>query len=253
MARPKKGGKRATGIQSKKGFLYIVTSHPVIRDGTRKIEKKWTATGLPDTPENVKKASEARINLLRKKMTSTVDRDISLADYTDCVLSKKKREVSDTTYSAYFYRGNRVKNYFGNTKVKEINEIVVENFLDSLFETHNLQPRSVKDIKVFLGNIMEQAVKEGLVLYNPVKEVVINKNLVAKYSKEKNSDEEFFSFEEAQLFLIKSKDHDLYELFYLTLFFGLRREEILGLRWSALDFKKKDHANKSYGYQRNGY
>ena len=33
------------------------------------------------------------------------------------------------------------------------------------------------------------------------------------------------------------KDHELYELFYLTLFFGLRREEILGLRWSAIDFK----------------
>ena len=31
----------------------------------------------------------------------------------------------------------------------------------------------------------------------------------------------------------------LYELFYLTLFFGLRREEILGLRWSAIDFKSK--------------
>ena len=54
--------------------------------------------------------------------------------------------------------------------------------------------------------------------------VIINKNLAAQYSKEKNTDDEFFSYEEAQLFLFRTKDHALYELFYVTLFFGLRRE-----------------------------
>ncbi|MBQ7558105.1 MAG: hypothetical protein IJT00_08575, partial [Lachnospiraceae bacterium] len=62
------------------------------------------------------------------------------------------------------------------------------------------------------------------------------------YSKEKNTDEEFFSYEEAQHFLGKIKDHELYEMFYLTLVFRLRREEILGLRWSAIDFKDKTMA-----------
>ena len=116
---------------------------------------------------------------------------------------------------------------------------MVESFLDDLFETHEVQPRTAKDNKVFLSSIMDQAVKDGIVPYNPVKEVVINKSLADKYAKEKNSDEEFFSFEEAQLFLSKVRDHELYELFYLTLFFGLRREEILGLRWSAIDFRDK--------------
>jgi integrase len=69
--------------------------------------------------------------------------------------------------------------------------------------------------------------------------VVINKKLAAENSKERNASEEFFSYEEAQLFLSKIKDHELYELFYVTLFFGLRREEILGLRWSAIDFINK--------------
>lgn len=86
---------------------------------------------------------------------------------------------------------------------------------------------------------MEQAVSDGLIFYNPVKDVVINKTLAAKYAKDKNTDEEFFSYEEAQLFLNNVRDHELYELFYLTLFFGLRREEILGLRWSAIDFKNQ--------------
>ncbi len=239
MARRKKDGRRATGIQSKRGILQIVTSKPVMKDGVRKVEKKWISTGLPDTPENVRKASEIRSRMLNSRPMSALDRNILLSDYIDIVLDKKKREVSDTTYSAYFYRAKRIKAYFGITKVREVNEISVERFLDDLFVTHQVQPRTVKDIKVFFGSIMDYAMKEGLIAHNPVKEVVINKNLADKYAKEKTADEEFFSYEEAQLFLSKSKDHELYELFYLTLFFGLRREEALGLRWSAVDFKNK--------------
>lgn len=239
MARPKKDGKRTTGIQGKKGFLYIVTSNSVIKGGIKKSEKRWIATGLSDTPENVKKASEMRKMLLNRNVISVTDRNISISDYTDIVLSNKKREVSDTTYSSYCHRAKHIKEYFGKVKVREIDETLVEAFLDNLFVTHHVQQRTVKDTKVFLGYVLEEAFKEGLIPYNPSKKVIINKNLAAQYSKDKNTDDEFFSYEEAQLFLFKAKDHLLYELFYVTLFFGLRREEVLGLRWSAVNLKDK--------------
>ena len=238
MARPKKNGRRAIGVQGKNGSLYVIIQKYVIKDGVRKRENVWVATGLKDVPENIRKASDIRSKLQsNKREISLTDRNITLNDYVDMFLNKKKREVSETTYSAYYYRAQRIKNYFGTLKLKDLNEVMVESFLDDQFVKYKIQPRTVKDIKVFLGGIMELAVKEGIVPYNPVKEVVINKGLANKYSKEKNSDEEFFSFEEAQLFLSKIREHELYELFYLTLFFGLRREEILGLRWSAIDFR----------------
>lgn len=239
MARLKKNGKRATGIQGKKGFLYIVSSHPVIKDGIKKSEKKWISTGLSDTPENVKKAIEIRRTLLNRNVMYITDRNITFPDYIDIILRNKKREVSDTTYSAYCQRANHIKHFFKKVKVKEIDETLVEAFLDDLFISHHLQQRTVKDIKVFLGLVLEEASKEGLISYNPSKNVIINKNLAVEYSKEKNTDDEFFSYEEAQLFLSVAKDHPLYELFYVSLFFGLRREEVLGLRWSAINFKDK--------------
>lgn len=239
MARPKKDGKRARGIQGKSGHLYIVTTQSVIQDGKKKTEKKWISTGLTDIPENIKKASEMRAKLLNKITVSTIDRSITFSDYTDYVINKKKREVTDSTYASYLYRLKRTNEYFGNIKVKDINETMVEEFLDDLFEKYHVQYRTVRDIKVFLGFIMEQAVKDGIITYNPVKEVVINKNLSDKYAKVKDVDEEFFSYEEAQIFLNTIRYHELYELFYLTIFFGLRREEVLGLRWSAIDFKNK--------------
>ena len=239
MARPKKDGRRATGIQGKSGYLYMVITQNYVKDGVKKGDKKWISTGLADTPDNVRKASEMRNRLINNKEVLATDRNISISDYTDYVLGRKKREVSDTTYSSYTYKAKHIREYFGDIKVRDINEIMVEGFLDSLFETNHVQHRTVKDIKVFLGSVIEQAIKEGIITYNPVKEVVINKNLAAQYAKEKNSDEEFFSYEEAQLFLNRIKDHELYELFYLTIFFGLRREEILGLRWSAIDYKNQ--------------
>ena len=239
MARPKKSGKRATGIQGRSGYLYIIKNNYIIKDGNKILEKQWISTGLKDTSENIKKASEMRSRLLNIKEAKSTDRNISLSEYADDFLKKKKREVSDTTLSSYFYRANRIKNYFGDTKVKDLNETMVENFLDDMFKTYKVQRRTVKDTKVLLSSILEQAVKEGLIATNPAKEVVINKNLANKYAKEKDTDEEFFSYEEAQRFLDSIKDHELYELFYVTLFFGLRREELLGLRWSALDFKNK--------------
>lgn len=239
MSRPKKEGKRATGVQGKKGYLYVVISQPIIKDGQKVFQKKWIKTGLSDSPVNVKKAVEYRNRLLSRKTFYALDLNITICDYIDLFLEKKKREIADTTYSAYYYKSNLIKAYFGNTKVKDLNEIVIEEFLDSLFNINNVQPRTVKDVKVLFGSILEQAYRDGLITYNPVKEVRINKTLADKYAKVKKIDDEFFSYEEAQLFLSRVRDHELYELFYLTIFFGLRREEILGIKWSAININKK--------------
>jgi len=239
MARRKKNGKRSTGIQGKNGHLYIILSETIIENGIKKTVKKWISTGLADTPDNIKKASELRGRLINKKTLSLIDRNISITEYMDLVLEKKRRVIAETTYAAYYHKINRIKNFFGDIKVREINEIYVAHFLDDLFETYHLQLRYVKDIKSIFSNVMEEAVKDGIISYNPVKEVAINKNLSDKYAKPKKIDDLFFSFDEAMLFLKRIKDHKLFEVFYLTLFFGLRRGEILGLKWSAIDFKNR--------------
>ena len=97
MARPKKNGRRATGIQGKSGYLYIITHNHIIKDGVKTREKVWIATGLKDTPENVKKASDMKNKLNNKREVSITDRNVTFAEYTDMFLSKKKREVSETT------------------------------------------------------------------------------------------------------------------------------------------------------------
>ena len=135
---------------------------------------------------------------------------------------------------------SRIKEFLGTIKVKSLTTMDVEQFLDSLVIEHKSQARTLKDIKSLLVSIIDQAVKDGLVADNPAKEATVDKALVLKNAKEKNDDDNFFSYKEAQLFLVIVESHALYELFYITLFFGLRREEVLGLRWSCVDLDKKE-------------
>ena len=239
MARKKKDGARAKGVHAKKGYLYLVESQIVLENGEKKSKKIWSKTQLTDTPENVVKAVAMRNRRLKSNSDEDVNMNISISDLIELELSNKKREVSDTTYSSYFYRSKRIKDYFGSTRVRDITKHMVESFLDSLLEEKDLQPRTVKDTKVFFGYLMERAFRLGIISENTVKEAVINKNLVAKHAKAKSADDTFFSYEQAQLFLERVRTHVLFELFYLTIFFGLRREEVLGLRWQAIDFENR--------------
>ncbi len=239
MARKKKDGKRATGIQSKSGRLYILKDKYVVQNGVKVRKREWIDTGLDDVPENIRKASELRERYLSKSGALMMDRNITISELVDLKLAQSKREHADTTYSSYSYRGKHIKQFFGDTKVRNIDKFMVENFLDELFLTCELQPRSVDDIKVFLGSVINLAVEEGIIFGNPARQAKISQKLSREYAREESEDDEFFSYEESVIFLGRIEDHELYEYYYVTLFFGLRREEALGLKWSAVNLKKK--------------
>lgn len=241
MARKRKDGRRAEGIQGKKGRLYYIITQQEVIDGKKISKRVWCATGLPDKDENISKAVEMREKRLSSAGSAlSVDREVPMKTYVNLYLAKKRRTIADTTYSGYFYRGNRIIDFFDEIKVRSVSKVNVEQFMDHLITDCESQERTVKDIKTLLSGIMDQAVKDGLIAINPVKEATMNKTLVLKHAKVKNDDDDFFSFKEAQLFLAIAESHELYELFFVTLFFGLRREEVLGLRWSCVDFDAKE-------------
>lgn len=239
MARKKKDGRRAKGIQAKKGMLYIVVSRRVMKNGENTSIKRWISTGLKDTSENVDKAVAMRKAMQSSKGNAlSTDHDVTLEEYLDLFLEQKKRTVGDTTYSGYCHRGQRIKNHFGKEKLKNITQSDVEEFLDNLITEHGNGERTIKDTKSLFRSMMEYAVRDGLIADNPVKGATVSKALLLKNAKRKD-DQDFFSYEEALAFLKIVENHELYELFYTVLFFGLRREEILGLRWSCIDFRNK--------------
>ena len=244
MPRPKKNGQRYKGIQGKSGYLYILISTNEIEDGVVKRKVKWISTGLKDNKENLSKAIEIRNNLYNtytysKKKSIYFDKNIVMEDLLPFYLIDRKRELADTTYAAYEYKSRHILEYFRNVRIRDITEVYIKEFLDSLFTDKNLSKRTVKDIRTVFCNIMDYAVANDIIHSNPVNNTEISKQLADKYSGKGNFDDDFFSYDEAMLFMEKIRGKPLSELFYLTLVFGLRREEVLGLRWSAIDFKNK--------------
>lgn len=220
----------AEGVYSERGLLYF----DLRIDG----KLRWFKTGLTASRENIRKAVERRAELKYSEKERRINADISMKEYADIYLQRRSREISTNTYGKYFYRVKHIKDFFADCEVKKIKPKNVEAFLDQLFTKRNLTPETVREIRRHLLSIMDMAVDDMIIMVNPVKEVKIKKALADQYSVKKDQGETFFSYEEAMKFLEIIEGHRLKDFFTVMLYFGLRREEALGIRVNSLNFNK---------------
>ena len=92
-----------------------------------------------------------------------------------------------------------------------------------------LSDRTVHLIHASCRSALERAVEDGLININPADGTKLPKD-IPKEMKILKSDE-------IARFLYQAKEEGYYELFLLELMTGMRRGEILALKWSDLDFK----------------
>lgn len=92
-----------------------------------------------------------------------------------------------------------------------------------------LSVRMVKSCHVTCRMALDQAVAQGLILKNPA--------LSCKAPVTRPKEMQVLTGEEIQRLLIQAKEDGCFELLLLELTTGLRRGEILALRWDDLDFR----------------
>ena len=88
--------------------------------------------------------------------------------------------------------------------------------------------RSVRSCHAVCQMALDKAVEEKLIHYNPA--------VGCKLPPMKGKEMKILTQEEIQRFLIQAKAEGMYELFLLELTTGMRRGELLALRWDDLDF-----------------
>ena len=91
-----------------------------------------------------------------------------------------------------------------------------------------LSPRSLALIRATLASAMADAVSEGLIERNPVRGVQFP-------SAPPRDPAQLWSLEQLREFLQRIHDDDLYPVFVVMAMRGLRRGEVLGLRWCDVD------------------
>lgn len=149
-----------------------------------------------------------------------------------------KNRVRLNTYEGY----ERIVNKhlipeLGHYYLRDLRPEHIQSMLNNKLEKGNLrykgkplQARQVEYIYAVLHSALEQAVKNQVIIRNPC-------DAVTKPKKQKN---EFIPWDDDQTnhFLSSVKGSRLFPLYMVAWGTGLRRSEILGLKWEDVDFKK---------------
>jgi integrase len=170
------------------------------------------------------------------------DHPAKMADYLLMWKDLRKSEVAETTYDGYHtYIDRHLVPYFKTLNLN-IQDITAGHIFDYVNYLSNDGGRmdnklggqsatSIRKILSILRQVFDYAVLYGDIKINPVKQVPLPKK-----TNKKNERQVFLTAEDAQKMLDAFRDEEIGPIVYVTLYYGLRKSEALGLRWQAVDF-----------------
>ena len=220
-------------LQEKNGFYYIVLSYT---DSAGKRRQPWIGTGLP--VKGNKKRAEKILAETRKSFTipkgqvSELSPDMAFSDYMRYWLKMMRTAVTETTYSSYCFNVEKhIIPYFEplGVTLAGLQPRQIQSFY--LHEAETLKNTSILRFHANLHKALKYAVRIDLIASNPVDKVDRPKPqaFMANY----------YSAEEMEKLFEAAQGHKLELIIQLAAFYGLRRAEVMGLRWEAIDFEAK--------------
>lgn len=220
-------------IYERRGIYYAIVSYYV--DGRRK--QKSVSTGLP-VKGNKRRALEFLENLKRtyetKESMENMDGSrLLMTDYMDEWLKIVKPLVERATYKSYDNMVSaRIRPHFEklNLLLTEVEPKHIKMLYDEILE-QGYTTNTVIHYHAVLHQALAYAVKNDYILSNPADRV--------KRPKKNKHISSFYTKEEILTLLDIAKDDPIYIPIVLSAYYGFRRSETLGMRWSAIDFENK--------------
>ena len=216
-------------LHEKNGYYYIILN---LTDANGKRKPKWISTKLP--VKGNKKRAEQLLMEERKRYsqpTKSKDDDILFADFMEQWLDVVKGSITTVTYSSY---ANMVKviiaPYFRekNITLKGLQAKDIQDFYQE--QLNRVKASTVIHYHANIHKALKYAVKLELISNNPADRV--------ERPKQEKFQGSFYSSEELNDLFDTVAGTRLELAVLLGAFYGLRRSEIVGLKWDAIDFKK---------------
>lgn len=212
-------------LQIKKGYYYIVLSY---KDENGKRKTPWISTGLK--VKGNKRRAQALLLEARKSFEPPEPKSNRklLTEYLEYWVEQHKPNIAESTYYAYKGLVKTINNYFApmgiyldNLKPRDIQEFYTE-------KQKTLKSSTVLNFHMILHNALRYAVKMDLISANPCDKV--------DRPKPGELNGTFCTPSEICKLLKIIEDTKLELIVKMALFYGMRRSEVVGLKWKAIDF-----------------
>ena len=215
----------------KNGYYYAVLSY---QDAAGKRHQKWVSTGLPQ--KGNKRRAEQELIRIRSEFeippaAGELNSNMLFADYLDQWLEVVRARIKPATFGSY---QGMVKSTIGpyfrkkELTLKELEARHIQQFYTEKLKT--VTPNSVIHYHAVIYQALKYAMKTDMVPQNVAMKV--------DRPRKNSFQPTFLDAEQMQKLFEIVKGTRLELPVLVAVFYGLRRGEVLGLKWDAIDFNR---------------
>ena len=219
-------------LRVKNDKYYVVLTHTT--DGKK--NQTWVSTGLSVTG-NEGKARQIMLDMLGEKPEQAAPPDMLFGDAVRRWLEDVRHRVDEVTYQGYEVQARaHILPYFDDLQIRlcDVDGETLQTYINvkakfGRSDGHGgLSAVSLRQHKNVLNQTLKLAQRDGLIQTNPADLVVMPH--AAQFTGT------FYTEAQMRDLLTAVKNERLYPIIYVTALYGLRRSEVLGLKWDSVNF-----------------
>ena len=162
-----------------------------------------------------------------------IPRDITLeewlSEWMESIVSLSRAETTIYAYNQMIR--NHIVPAIGKIQLQKITPMILQRYYAELMKTKKLSSNTVKKHHNLLHLALKTAQKQGVLQTNPADMVEVPKTVTPEIG--------YYDMEQLQQLFSLSEGNRLEVVIKLGGILGMRREEIMGLKWEAIDFEKR--------------